>query len=86
MAQRASASGKKRYGAEAVAFGRVIAAARAKSGISQEELAFRSETNRTYVSELERGVKEPCLRMILKIAKALATTSSALLQDIEDSL
>lgn len=85
MSQTASA-GKKRHSSEAVAFGRAVSAMRAKAGISQEELAFRSEANRTYISELERGLKEPCLRTILKLAKALDIPSSDLLRDAERAL
>lgn len=38
-------------------FGREIARLRMKLGISQEELAFRAEVHRTYISQLERGVE-----------------------------
>jgi transcriptional regulator with XRE-family HTH domain len=40
-------------------------------GISQEELAFRCELDRTYISELERCVWNVALGNIEKIAEAL---------------
>lgn len=40
-------------------------------GISQEELGFRTGLDRTYISGIERGVRNPSLVNIGKIAKAL---------------
>ena len=40
-------------------------------GLSQEELAFRAELDRTYISQIERGVSNPSLLVMLKIATAL---------------
>ena len=70
----------------AVAFGRAVSQLRAKVGISQEELAFRSGSNRTYVSEIERGAKEPCLGTIRKLASSLGLEPSELLRLTEDLL
>ena len=44
---------------------------RFKSGISQEELAFRCELDRTYISAVERCVWNVALSNIEKIAEAL---------------
>jgi len=71
---------------EAKAFGSVLQGLRAAQGLSQEELAFRSDTNRTYVSDLERGIKEPCLAMLFRIAEALETSPSLMLQPVEFAL
>jgi transcriptional regulator with XRE-family HTH domain len=54
-----------------VAFGRAIRAARTERGLSQERLAFACELDRTYVSGIERGERNPSLTNILKIAAAL---------------
>jgi transcriptional regulator with XRE-family HTH domain len=40
-------------------------------GISQEELAFRAELDRTYISQIERGVGNPSVFVLLKVANAL---------------
>lgn len=40
-------------------------------GLSQEELAFQSDLDRTYISQIERGVSNPSVLVILKISLAL---------------
>lgn len=52
-------------------------------GISQEELGFRAELHRTYVSQLERGLKSPSLRVILKICGALSYPAAKLVAAAE---
>jgi transcriptional regulator with XRE-family HTH domain len=39
--------------------------------ISQEELAVRSGLHRTYLSDVERGARNPSLKTIERIAQAL---------------
>lgn len=55
-------------------------------GISQEELAARSKLDRTYISGVERGVRNPSLTALLKIADGLQLSTSALLDGLENSL
>lgn len=43
------------------AFGRAVRRQREELAISQEELGFRSELDRTYISGIERGVRNPTL-------------------------
>ena len=52
---------------------------RLEMGISQEELAFRCELDRTYISAVERCVWNVSLRNIEKIATALNTEPWCLL-------
>lgn len=40
-------------------------------GLSQEELAFQAGLDRTYISQIERGVGNPSVLVLLKIAVAL---------------
>ena len=40
-------------------------------GISQEELAFRADIDRTYISQIERGVGNPSLQVLLRLAWVL---------------
>lgn len=54
--------------------GAVIRAFRLEKGISQEELAHQAELDRTYVSGLERGKRNPSVRALQRITDALGTT------------
>jgi transcriptional regulator with XRE-family HTH domain len=63
------------------AFGRVLKERRKSKGISQEELAFRTEFDRTYPSLLERGLRTPTLGMILAFARALDTALELLITE-----
>jgi transcriptional regulator with XRE-family HTH domain len=67
-------------------FGREIARLRMRLGISQEELAFRAEVHRTYISQLERGLKSPTLNMMLKLSRALKASGSKLVATVERQL
>ena len=54
-----------------IAFGQAIKDIRAEEKLSQEGLAFEAGLDRTYMSGIERGVRNPSLINIGKIAKAL---------------
>ena len=53
---------------------------RNERGLSQEELAFESGLHRTYVSGVERGVRNPTVVIIEKIAVALNIDPSKLIE------
>ncbi len=59
-------------------FGARVRLLRAKKGLSQEDLAFRTGVHRTYLGGIERGERNPSLKNIAAIAKALDTTLSDL--------
>lgn len=63
--------------------GRVIAERRRGAGLSQEALAFRCKLHPTYISQLERGLKSPTVRVLRVISEAVGMTASALLQEAE---
>ena len=44
---------------------------RKQAGLSQEELAFQCDIDRTYISKVERGVANPSLLILVKIAETL---------------
>lgn len=60
---------------------RNIKAARSLLGWSQEELAARAEIDRTYISGVERQVRNPTITVVAKLAEALGTTTADLLTD-----
>jgi transcriptional regulator with XRE-family HTH domain len=53
------------------------------SELSQEELADLADIHRTYVSQIERGLKMPTLAILFKISKALNVKTSDFVQEIE---
>lgn len=59
-------------------FGFAIKKRRQELGISQEELAHRAGLHRTYIGDIERGVRNLSLENIEKLAKALGVTTSDL--------
>jgi transcriptional regulator with XRE-family HTH domain len=44
---------------------------RSDKGWSQEELAYRAAIHRTYMSGLERGVRNPTITVVERLVKAL---------------
>jgi transcriptional regulator with XRE-family HTH domain len=62
--------------------GAKIKARREKLGLSQGDLAERSHTHRTYVSQVENGLKGVTIGKLAHISSALSTTPSALTQGI----
>ena len=62
----------------AVAFGAVLRAARTEAGISQEALGLACEIDRTYVSLLERGERQPTLSTVFTLCEQLGVTPESL--------
>ncbi len=59
--------------------GENVRTARQSLDLSQEALAHQSEIDRTYISGIERGKRNPSLDLIAKLAETLKTTPSLLL-------
>lgn len=55
-------------------FGRRVRDLRQQKELSQEQLGFETKLDRTYISGIERGQRNPSLKNIYKIAKALDVT------------
>ncbi len=64
--------------------GMAIKAQRASLGISQEELAHRAGLHRTYISDLERGARNPSIESIEKLAGALQISVAKLFEAAMD--
>lgn len=54
---------------------------REKLGLSQEELAFEANMHRTYISGVERGVRNPTLVILDRLAKALKVKPHELISE-----
>jgi transcriptional regulator with XRE-family HTH domain len=52
---------------------------RVAHGWSQEEFAERSGLHRTYISGLERGIRNPTIAIVDRLAAALGVSCAALL-------
>jgi len=65
------------------ALGQVIAKYRRAAGLSQEALAHGCGLHGTYISQLERGVKSPTVRVLRAIAEALGVPAAKLLSAAE---
>ena len=50
---------------------------------SQEDLALEAEVNKNYISDLERGTRNPTVKVLEKIAKAFSISLSELFKGIE---
>lgn len=54
---------------------------RLESGRSQEDFAFECGIHRTYISGLERGIRNPTVLVLERIANALNVPASVLLEE-----
>jgi len=61
--------------------GQVIKRRREAAELSQEEFAERAGVHRTYVSQLERGIKSPSVRILDSLAGALKCEAWEILQE-----
>ncbi len=75
MAQRSSVTEK---------FGQQIKTLRKARNLSQEDLAELCGLDRTYISGIERGIRNVSLRNIEVLAHALEVTLADLFEGIED--
>jgi transcriptional regulator with XRE-family HTH domain len=68
---------RKRHHALSV-FGLNVRKKREAKQLTQESLAEKAELDPTYISGIERGVRNPSLLSIIRVAKALGTSVSDL--------
>jgi transcriptional regulator with XRE-family HTH domain len=67
----------------AAAFGRALREARAAANLSQEALALESGVDRTFVSMLERGIRQPALSTVFALSTVLSTKPGVLVDRAE---
>jgi len=63
--------------------GNELRKARVRAGLTQEELAFKADISRNYVSLLERDEKSPTVNLLLRICTALGVKASRIVARIE---
>lgn len=68
-----------------ILLGQTIKDRRDQLGLSQEKLADKCGFDRTYISMLERGKRNPSLLNLMKIAQGLETSVSQLTGVFDDA-
>ena len=67
-------------------FGQVLREQRVSRDLSQEELALAADVDRTFVSQMERGIRQPTITTLMKLAGALGIQPSTLIVRMEKLL
>jgi len=65
------------------AFAEVLREFRKKSGLSQERLALDANLDRTFISMLERGIRQPSMKTLFAIAAILKVPPHKIVQEVE---
>jgi len=65
------------------AFGQILRELRRERGLSQEALALKAGLQRNYISLIERGVNQPTITTVFKLASALAIRPSEVIARVE---
>ncbi|MBC7751809.1 MAG: helix-turn-helix transcriptional regulator [Candidatus Saccharibacteria bacterium] len=64
----------------------MLRALRKEAGLTQEQLGFNAHVERKFISLIELGHNQPTVRVIFKLAEALGTTPSNIMNLVENSL
>jgi transcriptional regulator with XRE-family HTH domain len=64
------------------AFGNSVRKHREAKKLSQEALAEKAELDRTYISDIERGVRNPGVKNVVRIASGLGISASKLMEGV----
>jgi len=59
---------------------------REEKELTQEALAELANLDPTYISGIERGMRNPSVLSVLRIAKALGITTSKLMEKVDDGV
>jgi len=65
------------------AFGKALRQVRKSRNISQETLALEGDFDRTYISLMERGLRSPTIRTVVRLAEVLDVRPSEIVQEME---
>jgi transcriptional regulator with XRE-family HTH domain len=63
--------------------GHELRKARLDAKMTQEQLSFAAEIDRTYVSQLENNKKSPTVEVLFRICKALGISASEVIARVE---
>jgi transcriptional regulator with XRE-family HTH domain len=65
------------------ALGSNVRLQRESNGLTQEKLAERAGLDPTYISGIERGIRNPGIKNVARIAEALGLTTSQLCEGVD---
>lgn len=65
--------------------GGVLQKIRRERGLTQDQLAARANLHRTYISDVERGARNPSLGSLHRLAHALGTPLAKIFTHVEQS-
>lgn len=65
------------------AFGKVLKQLREEKGLSQQELGDYSETDRAFISKIERGLSIPSIVTVFKLAEVLKIKPKDLIDKVD---
>lgn len=63
-----------------LAFGKVLRVVRKEAGLTQEQLGHAAGVDRTFVSLIERGERQPTVRVLFRLATAMQVTPVRLIE------
>lgn len=66
--------------------GEELRKAREAAGLTQEQLSFRANVHRTYISQLEHGKKSPTVDLLLRLCRAMGVLASELIARVEKTV
>jgi len=66
-----------------VSFGQNVARIRDQRGYSQDKLAEKADLDPTYISDIERGRRNPGIKNVAKLAMSLGLTTSELCKGVD---
>ena len=66
------------------AFGQRLRKMREAKGLTQGILAEKADMDRTYISDIERGLRNPGIKNVARLAKALSVTSAMLMEGVDE--
>ena len=69
-----------------LAIAKTLKKIRENKGITQEQLAFKADLHRTYISQLERGLKSITVKTLFKITESLEVKIDGFIKLVTDEL
>jgi transcriptional regulator with XRE-family HTH domain len=68
-----------------MSLGNELRTARQEAELTQEQLAFAAEVDRTYISQLENDHKSPTVDILFRLCDAMGVAASGLLLRVEQA-